>query len=153
MKGYLILVGGIEKWLIEVDIDKTREFYKKDIEVCNCLYCKNYLGATKFFKPTVIDVFKKFGINRVKPAHLSQFPTEINSRHLYLGNYYFVGSVVEGELCSNSNFNKMNTIEIENFIFGFSEELDFMPEYLPDPVLQISFEVNIPWILKEDPED
>ncbi|UPM55475.1 hypothetical protein [Gottfriedia acidiceleris] len=143
----------IGKWLIEVDMDRTREFYNKDIEVCNCLYCKNYLDATKFFKPTVIDLFKKLGINPVKPAHLSQFPIEIKSRHLYLGNYYFVGRVLEGELCSNSNFNKMNTIGIENFIFVFSEELDFLPEGFLDPVLQISFEVNIPWILKENPED
>ncbi|PGZ92238.1 hypothetical protein [Bacillus sp. AFS029533] len=61
--------------------------------------------------------------------------------------------MIEGELCTNSNFNKMNTIEIENFIFGFSEELEFLPEGLPDPVLQISFEAETPWILKEDPED
>ncbi|PGM56932.1 hypothetical protein [Bacillus sp. AFS053548] len=140
------------KWLIEVDIDRTREFFNKEMEVCNCLYCKNYLVATEYFKPTVNDIFEKFGINLVKPAHLSVFPTEIKTRRLYLGNYYFVGRVLEGELCSNSNFNKMNTIEIENFIFGFSEELEFLPEGLPDPVLQISFVANILWILKEDPE-
>lgn len=143
----------IEKWLIEIDIDRTREFYNKDMEFCNCLYCKNYLDATKFFKPTVNDVFEKFGINPVKPAHLSQFPSEIKSRHLYLGHYYFVGRVLEGELCSNSNYTRLNTIEIENFIYGFSEELEFLPEGLPDPVLQISFEANIPWVLKENPED
>ncbi|MGG0176460.1 hypothetical protein [Gottfriedia acidiceleris] len=142
----------IGNWLIEVDIDRTREFYNKEMEVCKCLYCKNYLGATEYFKPTVNDIFEKLGINSVKPAHLSEFPTEITMRRLYIGNYYFVGRVVEGELCSNTHFNKMNTIEIENFIFGFSEELEFLPEDLPDPVLQISFEAEIPWILKEDPE-
>ncbi|MFF2875028.1 hypothetical protein ACFVR2_01770 [Gottfriedia sp. NPDC057991] len=143
----------IGKWLIEVDIDRTREFYNKDIEVCNCLYCKNYLVATKFFNPTVNDIFEKLGINSVKPAHLSEFPTEVKARRLYLGNYYFVGRVLEGELCTNSNFNKTNTIEIENFIIGFSKELEFLPEALPIPVLQLSFKANIPWILEEDPED
>ncbi|WP_088011329.1 hypothetical protein [Gottfriedia acidiceleris] len=143
----------IGKWLIEVDIDRTREFYNKDMEVCNCLYCKNYLEAIMYFKTTVTDIFEKLGINPIKPAHLSQLPTEVKARRLYLGNYFFVGRVLEGELCTNSNFNKMNTIEIENFIFGFSEELEFLPEGLPNPILQISFEANIPWILKENPED
>ncbi|SFC96325.1 hypothetical protein SAMN02799633_02165 [Bacillus sp. UNCCL81] len=46
----------IGKWLIEVDIDRTREFYNKEMEVCNCLYCKNYLEVTKYFKPTVNDI-------------------------------------------------------------------------------------------------
>lgn len=45
------------------------------MEVCNCLYCKNYLEATMYFKTTVTDIFEKLGINPVKPAHLSQFPT------------------------------------------------------------------------------
>lgn len=118
----------IGKWIIEADIDKTREFYSKDIPVCNCLYCKNYVEACKNLKTSVSDVFTKLGIKPTIPAHLSDFPTEEAGTRLYLGNYHLVGRLLEGELCTNSNFNEKNTIEIDNFIVGFSEELEFVPE-------------------------
>ena len=143
----------IGKWLLEVYIDKTREFYNKDTEVCNCLYCKNYVEAYKYLKTSVSDIFNKLGIHPAKPANLSEFPTEEAGTRLYIGNYHLVGRVLEGELCTFSNFNEMNTFEIENFTFGFSEDLEFVPEGFPPPVLQLSFNANIPWVLKENPDD
>ncbi|MGE7771401.1 hypothetical protein ACQKMK_12775 [Viridibacillus arvi] len=146
----------IGKWLLEVDIDRTREFYNKDIEICNCLYCKNYVEASGYLKTSVSDVFNNFGIHPAKPAQLSEFPTEEAGTRLYVGDYHLVGRVLEGELCTSSNFKEMNTIEIENFVFGFSddsEDLEFVPEGFPAPVLQINFSANIPWILKVNPDD
>lgn len=143
----------IGKWLLEVYIDKTREFYNKDIDVCNCLYCKNYVEAHKYLKTSVSDIFNKLGIHPAKPANLSEFLTEEAGTRLYIGNYHLVGKVLEGELCTFSNFNEMNTFEIENFTFGFSEDLEFVPEGFSPPVLQLSFDANIPWVLKENPDD
>jgi len=143
----------IGKWLIETDIEKTREFYKKDITVCTCLYCKNYVEACKYLKTSVLDVFTKLGINPTKPAHLSEFPTEEAGTRLYLGHYHLVGRVLEGELCTDTNFNEKNTIEVDNFTVGFSEDLEFVPEGFPNPVLQLSFEANIPWVQSENPDE
>ena len=143
----------IGKWLIEADTDKTREFYSKDIPVCNCLYCKNYVEACKNLRTSVSEVFTKLGINPAKPAHLSELPTEEESKRLYLGHYHLVGRVLEGELFTLTNFNEMNTYEIENFTVGFSEDLEFVPEEFPTPVLQLSIDAKIPWVLKENPDD
>ncbi|MFJ5768741.1 hypothetical protein [Psychrobacillus sp. NPDC093180] len=143
----------IGKWLLEVDIDRTREFYNKDIEVCNCLYCKNYVETSKYLKASISDIFNNLGIHPAKPAHLLEFPTEKEGTRLYLGDYHLVGRVLEGELCTISNFKELNTMEIENFIVGFSEDLEFVPEGFPTPVLQFSFSASIPWILKVDPDD
>ena len=143
----------IGKWLLEVDIDRTREFYNKDIVNCNCLYCKNYIEASDHLKTSVSDIFIKFGIHPAKPSHLSEFPTEDAATLLYIGEYHFVGRVLEGELCTSSNFKETNTIEIENFVFGFSEDLVFVPEDFPTPILQLSISANIPWILIENPND
>ncbi|WHY69617.1 hypothetical protein [Neobacillus sp. SuZ13] len=143
----------IEKWLIEADIDKTREFYSKDIPVCNCLYCKNYVEACKKLRLSVSIVFTKLGINPAKPAHLSEFPAEEARTRLYLGHYHLVGRVLQGELCTDTNFNEKNTIEIDNFTVGFSDNLEFVPEGFPNHVLQLSFDASIPWVLKENPDD
>ncbi|MGE7941868.1 hypothetical protein ACQKNB_07255 [Lysinibacillus xylanilyticus] len=143
----------IGKWLLEADIDKTQEFYDKDITVCNCLYCKNYVEACKYLNTSVFDIFNKLGINSAKPTHLSESPTEKAGTRLYIGNYHLVGRVLEGELCTLTNFNDMNTFEIENFTVGFSEDLEFVPEGFPTPILQLSFDAYIPWVLKENPDD
>ncbi len=52
----------IANWLLEVDIDKTREFYNKGIEVCSCLYCNNFLEACKHLDTSVANLFSKLGI-------------------------------------------------------------------------------------------
>lgn len=143
----------IGKWLLEADIDKTREFYNKDIVVCDCLYCINYVESCKYLKTTVSDIFNKLGINPTKPAHLSEFPAEEVGTRIYIGEYHLVGKVLEGKLCTFSNFNEMNTFEKENFTAGFSEDLEFVPEGFPTPVLQLSYVANIPWVLSENPED
>lgn len=143
----------IEKWLLEIDPIKTREFYSKDMDVCNCLYCLNYVESTKLLKTPISDIFNELGILPEKPAHLSDFPSEEVGTRIYMGDYHFVGRVLEGELCTVSNFNEMNTIQVENFTLGFTEELVFVPEEFPSPVLQLSFESNMPWVLKENQED
>lgn len=47
----------IANWLLEVDIDKTREFYNKGIEVCSRLYCKNFVKACKHLDISVSNLF------------------------------------------------------------------------------------------------
>lgn len=139
----------IATWLLEVDIDKTREFYNKGINVCSCLDCKNFVVACKHLNPSIANLFNELGINPAMPAHLSQFPTEDTLEKLYIGIYHLIGKVLEGELSTSSNWNETNTIEIKNFIIGFSDDLEFVPGGFPNPVLQIDFEAKIPWVLDE----
>ncbi|MCM3163394.1 hypothetical protein [Metabacillus litoralis] len=143
----------LANWLLEVDIIKTREFYKEGINVCSCLYCNNFVDACKHLDSSVADVFNKLGIDPAMPAHLSQFPTIETMRRLYTGHYHLVGRVLEGELSTSSKWNETNTIEIKNFIFGFSEDLEFVPGSFPNPVLQLEIEAEIQWVLDEKPDE
>lgn len=140
-------------WLIEVNADKTREYYNNNLKVCSCLYCNNFVEASKFFKTSVLDVFRKLAINPEKPAHLSEFPTEEDRIRTYMGNYHLVGEVLGGELCTFSNFNETNTIKIENFTFGFSGDLEFVPEDFSSPIVQLNFVAEIPWVLDKIPDE
>ncbi|GEN89800.1 hypothetical protein MKY30_08150 [Oceanobacillus sp. FSL W8-0428] len=73
------------KWLLEVDLYKTEKFYTKDIEICDCLYCRNFIEASKHFNPAIIEVFTGLGINLSKPSHLSEFGEQEDGLRLILG--------------------------------------------------------------------
>ena len=143
----------IEKWLLEVDTEKTRELYKKGVDVCDCLYCKNFVESCKYINPSVNKLLKKLEINPTMPAHLTPFEMEETMTMPYAGHYHISGRVLEGELVTPTTWNESNTVEIGNFTFGFSNELEFLPKNFPSPILQIDFVADIPWIIEENPDD
>jgi len=85
----------------------------------------------------ISDIFNELSILLEKPAHLSDFSYEEVWTRIYMGDYHFVGRVLEGELCTVSNFNEMNTIHVENFTLSLTEGF-------PSLVLQSNFESSMP---------
>jgi hypothetical protein len=143
----------IANWLLEVDVEKTREFYNKGTEVCKCLYCNNFIEACKQLDTAVASIFISLGIDPAMPGHLSDYQTIEDGIREYMGNYHLVGTVLEGEVCTPSNWKDTNTVQIKNFTIGFSKELDFVPKGFPSPVLQLEFVATISWVLEEQPDD
>ncbi|MFK4998439.1 hypothetical protein ACI2OX_17275 [Bacillus sp. N9] len=70
---------------------------------------------------------------------------------LYIGSYHIVGKLVEGEYCTNSEWNDTNTAKNKNFLFGFEKDIMFLHNDFPHPALQLDFEARIPWVLNEKP--
>lgn len=134
----------IENWLLEVDLKKTSEFYRKDITICNCLYCQNYIKACTRLDSSILNIFNSLGINPTKPSQLSEFGPLDEGSYLYMGSYHIVGKLLEGPYCLSSDWNSTNTAQIQNFKIGFSKELLFVPEKFPNPILQMEFEAHIP---------
>ncbi len=139
-------------WVLEVDVNKTKEFYNKDIELCDCVYCENYMEACKQMDPCLLKVLKTLEINPSKPSHLSEYG-EVEDFRLYMGCYHIVGNLVEGEYCTDSDWNGTNTAKIGNFTLGFNKEFTFVHDEFPSPVLQLDFEAKISWVLNELPGD
>lgn len=142
----------IANWLLEVDVEKTKAYYEKGIEVCDCLYCNNFVEVTKELDAGVLELFHRLGINPAMPAELSEFLTTNREMHKYIGSYHLVGKLLEGNATTSDNWNETNTIKIEKFTFAFTNELEFLPEDFPVPALQLDFEVDIPWVLEEQPD-
>lgn len=140
-------------WDLEVDINKTKEYYNKDIELCHCSYCENYMEACKVMDSSILEFITSLGINSLKPIHLSEFGEVEEKVHLYMGCYHIVGVLIEGEYCTDSDWNETNTAKIGNFTLGFNKELMFVQDDYPRPVLQLDFEARIPWVLNEHPGD
>ena len=140
-------------WIINADVNMTKDFYSKDIELCNCLYCENYMEACNHVDSSVMEIFAMLGINPSKPSHLSEFGEMQDGLRLYHGSYHIIGKLIEGKYCTDSDWNNANTAGIKNFTFGFNKDLTFVHDDFPHPVLQLEFEARIPWVLNEKPED
>lgn len=138
-------------WLVEVDVKKTKEFYRGNIELCDCLYCENYMDTCSEIDQTFMEIFAVLGIDPTKPSHLSEFGEVEDGVRLYIGSYHIVGKLVEGEFCTDSEWDDHHTYEMKNYTFGFEKEILFVHDDFPRPVLQIQFEARIPWVLNDRP--
>ena len=146
----------IAHWLLEVDPERTKGFYQgiKAEEMCDCLYCQNFVEASKSLDPAVLQLFQQLGIEPGKPSHLSDIPkSEDKINRNNLRKYHFVGKVIEGELCNLSDWDETNTLQVDNFKLGISRDMEFGPDNFPEPILQLDFEADLPWLLVEEPEE
>ncbi|MBR3119020.1 hypothetical protein [Oceanobacillus profundus] len=140
-------------WLLEVDVNQTKELYRENVEVCECLYCENYMVMCKHLDSTIIDIFNLLGIQPSMPNNLSEFGKMEDGLHLYMGNYPIVGRLVEGEYCTDSSWDDTTTTTIKNFTFGFGKGSLLLKDSSTHPFIQLEFEARIPWGLHEEPED
>jgi hypothetical protein len=98
-------------WLLEVDVDKTLQFYSdlprvSEPDSCGCLDCRNFASASENFEKTILDIFSKLGIDASKCSHLESFRQTPNGAHLYGGTYPIVGNVLKGTVCSPYDWNE-----------------------------------------------
>lgn len=138
----------IANWLLELDSNQTQKFYAKGVDICNCAYCSNFTASAGRMSSKFIALLAALGIDPKMPAELSEFPSNEEGLHTYLGFYHFTGTIIEGELTTSSTWKESNTLKLDNFTIGFSTELMFVPEDFPAPVLQLEFEVDLPWVLE-----
>lgn len=134
----------LEKWLLEVDVGRTREYYKQDQELCNCVNCKNYREAFTQMDPQITQLFNELGIEPTKPDLLSEFGEAKDGLHHYIGHYYLAGRLIEGEYCSDSDWTSENTATSGNFTFGIAEVEPSEKGDLQIPGLWLEFESKIP---------
>lgn len=132
----------INNWILEVNTEETKKQYLKEWDLCDCLYCHNFYQATKSLAEAELQFFKQFGINPSKCNHISHFDSQENGLHLYIGCYHIVGKV------SAETITIDGAIKIGNSLTAcFSNDLEFVPDGFTKPVLQIDFELELPWVL------
>lgn len=142
-------IVNIQDWILEIDAEKTKEFYDK-IKVedgCNCSYCRNYIMACETFPKEVMDFFTMLGIDPRKEGEFIEWGID-NIGHLYTGFYHLVGKIIN-KPNKAKDFDDLKAIEIDNFKFYFTDDLDLVPKNFPKPVIQLNFEVTLPWLLDD----
>ncbi|WIV12857.1 hypothetical protein [Proteiniborus sp. MB09-C3] len=140
----------LQNWVFKIDPEKTKEYYDNISveEGCNCAYCRNYIKACETFSKEVSNFYKMLGIDLQKEGEFMEFETDTDE-HLYMGFYHLVGEIVKRPSNKKEKWDELNTIKVDNVDFTFSEDLDLVPENFPRPVIQLEFEVMLPWLLDE----
>lgn len=143
----------IGSWVIEVDVNKTKAFYDKQPLITqdwDSVFEENYVLASETFPQEVKDIFNSLGIDPCKQGEVSEYKKNKDGSHIYGGFYFIVGKIISGpdfwiytEEGSMPNFETINGIQI-----AFTDKLAMSPdEDLPNPVIQLEFKLNVPWLL------
>ncbi|MFZ7824288.1 MULTISPECIES: hypothetical protein [Priestia] len=141
----------INNWILEIDVEETQKQYLKKWDLCDCLYCLNFYEAMKSRPKIELQFFYQLGINPSQCNHLSHFDPQENGLHFYIGCYHLVGKV--SHQTPLEIINSDDAIEISNNLhIGFSNDLEFVPGGFTRPVLQLNFEIEVPWVLAEEPD-
>ncbi|MFV8830382.1 hypothetical protein [Alkalihalobacterium sp. APHAB7] len=146
----------IGPWTIEVDVDKTKEFYDKYhliTEDCDCDYCANYVLACDRFPSEMKDLFQSLGIDPRKEGEISEYMENQDSTHLYSAFYHMVGRIIEGPKLwtpskKGSKVSTPSFVEYHGVEIGFSEDLALVPDGFPVPTIQFEIQMNVPWLLR-----
>jgi hypothetical protein len=144
----------LNDWILEVDVERTSKFYNdiNDEIQCDCLDCQNYrMYLTK--NEGVWSFFQKLGVNTFKDGDYTSYGVHENGRLVYQGVYHIVGVIVSGPTVVTDKWSTTNLIKVEDFNIGFSNELRCVHADFPEPIIQLEFEANIPWLLEKEWEE
>lgn len=150
---------------LDIDVDKTREFYKEMeyvSEGCSCAGCRNFEKAVNVLPREVVEFFESLGIDMKKITEVYVYTTNPNGTVYYGGFFHLCGRLLEG----NSAWEK-ESVEMENaglfqwkrsntyplskdFCISFKQGGNLVEKEFPEPVLTIDIEANIPWVLDEE---
>ena len=130
----------IAEWTLLIDILKTKDVYEKIKFRNDIVEWLNYMEACSFKDSRVLAFFDNLGIDILKPSHLSYYPVEEGTMMMYTGSYHLCGEIVEGEMDGWD-------LIIAGHCFSLTQEHDAIPQEMSGNILEISFEVILPWIL------
>ena len=152
-----------DPYVLDIDIQKTRLFYKKTNNVsvgCSCSGCRNFERATEILPAEVKKFFAALGIDMKKPAEVYANTVNADGSVAYGGFYHICGRLLDGEsawVTVKSN-KKATTFYLDSskaysiskdFRVFFQEDCCLVEDGFPEPVLQLEIEANIPWVLAE----
>ncbi len=144
---------------IDVDVEKTREYYKKRIRIsenCMCDDCWNFEMSTDSFPDNLKDFFSLLGIDPKKINDIWTVGENNNGSAEYVGCAVLCGTVLEGGPAyvktdkNNFEWNKDSEYVVsDNFYVVFDNGSPMKDENLPEPCCYVDFYAKIPWVLPE----
>lgn len=132
----------ISEWVLAVDIEETKEAYKKMTYACVSDECKNFYVACRTLDQVVLDFAQELAIDLSKPSQLSSHRLEGDGKVMYSGQYHVIGNVEAGEMDAWD-------VIVGQHCFSLTAEHTHIPSVMKNPTIEISFEVVLPWVLEE----
>ena len=146
-------------YLLDIDVEKTRAFYKRAAKVtdgCRCSGCRNYEAWAENLSEAPNGVMEKMGVSPEKPAEIFVNGLNDDGSVFYGGFYHLCGRILEGRKSSwNASRQCWDIGELSfeklgiEYRAAFTEDIDLLEDGFPEPVVQMEILADIPWLLKE----
>lgn len=150
-------------YILEVNVDATREYYKKAkyiLEDCPCGGCQNYVKAIEQVDYNVKEFFNSIGVDILKSPEVYVNCSKNNA--LYYGGFYHIcGTIIKGESpwklehvskdgkSKGWTLNEDKLVCISNdFKVGFDNECALLSKDFPMPSIQLEIFAHLPWMLE-----
>lgn len=130
----------ITEWVLNVDVEQTKVAYEAIAQPCQSETCRNFVIACNELEQVVLDFAKRLAIDLSKPSQLSCHRVEGNSAAMYSGQYHIIGEVLEGDIDAWD-------VIVGEHCFSLTAEFTHVPSTMPKNIIEISFEVVLPWVL------
>lgn len=155
-------------YVIEVDVEKTREYYlsKDSVNDCTCTGCQNYRRYTEVCDDKIRTWFQQFGIDDLKYiAEILPYNTEEDGRVFYGGFYHVCGKITKdtekkNDITMEEKQEKSDGIQYfppglpgiildkDYYEAFFSQSCLMLASDFPRPALQIEIFARIPWLIE-----
>ena len=143
------MIFDFSKFVIEVDLDKTKKFYDKSTVSpydCSCHKCRNYMLAIDDFPQEVFDFFGKLGVDVRKSPEVHVVGELRNGKFCYGGFYHLCGNIISPDrMGPNDSYSITNGYEI-----WFSNDISLLERNFPTPAIQMEINFHVPWKLNKD---
>jgi len=148
-------------WLLHVDMDLTRSTYSAvtngSADECSCNDCLNYVtNRTNAFPAEIKVLLDELGIDCRKESEVWRMCKDLDGLHRYAGFFHFKGSF-EGESCVLQEPNGVTTLKLvnigSNFSIGFCFDNSLAYFENIENLVQVEFEVRLPWVISEKEYD
>lgn len=132
----------IRDWKLAVDVEKTKMAFELNHYRCTTDECRNFVEACeKHLEQIVRDFAEELSIDLSKPSHLESHRVDENTAIMYSGKYHIIGEILEGEIDAWD-------IVVGEHCFSLTDEMEQVPVMIDGPVIEISFEVVLPWVIE-----
>ena len=155
------MIFQFSNFIIDVDVEKTREFYNTAPLItadCSCSGCRNYEKAVDSIPKEIASFFAQLGIDMKKSPDVHVHNPDVDGLVLYGGWYHLCGKLVSGESPWVSTGSGMHLDETklhavsEGFRVWFQRGCALLADTFPLPAIQLELYAYIPWVLDEPNE-
>lgn len=145
------------QYKVDIDLEKTKHFYEGAElihENCSCDGCLNFEKAVSMLPQSVRDFFAGLGVDMQKACECYVNGPKDEKTLLYGGFYHLCGKILAGEHAwkdagNGSRWNEKAAYFITpNFQVSFSTDVALLEAGFPQPVIQLEFLADIPWVLE-----
>ena len=132
----------IRDWKLAVDVEKTKIAFDMNHYRCMSDECRNFIEASeKHLEPIVLDFAGELGIDLSKPSYLKSHRVNEDTAIMYSGIYHIIGEIIEGEIDAWD-------IVVGQHCFSLTDDMEQVPIMIDGPIIEISFEVVLPWVIE-----